>query len=229
MQGGGKHECMSDETCCHNSAPAVHVYHIGTSSRWTELAGVQVVALDLTGIGLVGNVSEGRWGFMEDLPYLTYLSIMDNPGVIGTFPSNMRNSIRQIAASGTGASAATKDCLQLHRFRAHCIVMPCIIFQVCGDQIAHLPSPNNPVHPCIMYSSSMQACSCSAAQTTFHWTHMCASAPPSTLQSLRALALRWWPPVVLTLSGLSGAGLSSWYTMCRARISIIRPLTYHTF
>ena len=63
---------------------------------------MQVVALEFTGMGLGGNVSEGRWPFLEDLPYLMFLSIMDNPKLVGTFPGNLSMAIKQIAASGTG-------------------------------------------------------------------------------------------------------------------------------
>jgi hypothetical protein len=64
-----------------------------------------VVALDFSGMGLGGNVSEGRWPFLEDLPYLLYLSIIDNPSLVGSFPATMSMSLKQIAASGTGASS----------------------------------------------------------------------------------------------------------------------------
>lgn len=63
---------------------------------------VQVFSLDVAGFGLQGNLSEGRWSFFEDLPHMTFLSIIDNPGLVGDFPATMNEHILQIAATGTG-------------------------------------------------------------------------------------------------------------------------------
>jgi hypothetical protein len=66
---------------------------------------LQVVALDLTGVGLHGNLSAGSWPFLTDLRRLAYLSLVDNPLVQGSFPANMTHSLLQITASGTGAAS----------------------------------------------------------------------------------------------------------------------------
>jgi hypothetical protein len=65
---------------------------------------LQVLVLDLSGIGLVANLSEGRWGFLEDLAFVRTVVLEENPKVTGTFPGGLSPSIRQIAAPSTGAA-----------------------------------------------------------------------------------------------------------------------------
>lgn len=68
---------------------------------------LQIRALSLAGFGLVGNLSEGSWMFLKDLPHLLHLDISDNAGLVGDFPSEMSPSVESIYATGTGAAAVT--------------------------------------------------------------------------------------------------------------------------
>ena len=63
---------------------------------------MQVMALNLAGFGLHGNLSDGDWPFLTDLSHLVYVSIIDNPQLFGDFPADMSTNIVQVAASGTG-------------------------------------------------------------------------------------------------------------------------------
>jgi hypothetical protein len=85
----------------------VGALHVGFTNCCTPLSVcVQVVSLDLQGFGLVGNLSEGRWPFLEDLPYMKALFLSENPGLCGNFPRNMSLGIAHITATGTGVSGA---------------------------------------------------------------------------------------------------------------------------
>ena len=66
---------------------------------------MQIVALDLAGMGLAGNVSQGRWPFLQDLPFLDVATLNDNPGLTGHFTDAISRGVRQLSATGTGAAA----------------------------------------------------------------------------------------------------------------------------
>eukprot|EP00892_Ulva_mutabilis_P007895 jgi/Ulvmu1/5478/UM023_0014.1 len=64
-------------------------------------------ALDLAGYGLEGNLSQGSWMFLRDLPHLMHLDISDNGALVGDFPATLSTSLESISATGTGLALAT--------------------------------------------------------------------------------------------------------------------------
>lgn len=67
---------------------------------------VQIISLDLAGMGLEGNLSEGRWPFLQDLAHLEVVTVNDNPYLTGHFQDTLSRGLRQVSATGTGARCA---------------------------------------------------------------------------------------------------------------------------